>query len=175
MINSAGKPPILARRRRSRVVCATSSFPPVPELGPLPPPAGPPPGTDFPAPAAPGRPPPPLPREDFFGSAPPDSWGPLVDPALDAGLAGLADRTTRLCADVSSGWSTVTLVRASAPWRQIPGPDRALPDEGSLTLTAARIPAASLPDAPAGTDLLSRLRMVHRRLLPTPHRPVDAT
>ena len=147
----------------------------MPELGPLPPPAGPPPGTDFPAPAAPGRPPPPLPRGDFFGSPPSDFWGPLVDPALDAGLAGLADRTTRLRADIASGWSTVTLLRASAPWRQTPGPDRAFPDEGALTLTAARIPAASLPDAPADTDLLSRLRMVHRKLLPTPNRPVDAS
>jgi len=110
-----------------------------------------------------------------FGSPAADSWGPLVDPALDAGLAGLADRTTRLRADLASGWSTITLLRASAPRRQVPDADLTFPDEGSLTLTAARVPAASLPDAPSGTDLLSRLRMVHRKLLPTPHRPVDAS
>jgi hypothetical protein len=147
----------------------------VPELGPLPPPAGPPPGTDFPAPAAPGRPPPPLPRADFSGTPPPDPWGPLVDPALDNGLAGLADRTTRLRADTVAGWCVVTRVHASAPWRHFPGPELAFPDEGPLTLKAARIPAESLPIAPPGTDLLSRLRMVHRTLLPAARRPIDAS
>lgn len=147
----------------------------MPELGPLPPPAGPPPGTDFPAPAAPGRPPPPLPRGEFSGSPAPDLWGPFVDPALDAGLAGLADRGTRLRADAAAGWSSVTLLRASAPGRHSPGAERAVPDEEQLTLTAARLAAGSLPDAPPGTDLLSRLRMVHRALLPAPQRPVDAS
>jgi hypothetical protein len=147
----------------------------VPELGPLPPPAGPPPGTDFPAPAAPGRPPPPLPREAVWGPPPPDPWGPLEDLALANGLARLADRCTRLCADPARGWSTVTVVHASAPSRTIPGPHLALPDEGPLMLKAARIPAGSLPDAPPGTDLLSRLRMVHRGMLPARSRPVDAS
>lgn len=147
----------------------------MPELGPLPPPAGPPPGTDFPAPAAPGQPPPPLPRGEVLGWPAPDSRATLVDPALDTGLAALTDRPTRLRADAASGWSTVTVLEASAPWRHQPGAALSFPDEDALTLTTARVPAASLPHAPAGTDLLSRLRMVHRRMLPRPQRPVDAS
>jgi hypothetical protein len=147
----------------------------VPELGPLPPPAGPSPGTDFPAPAAPGRPPPPLPRGNFSGSPPQDSWAPLVDPALENGLAGLADRTARLRTDRVPGWSTVALLHACAPCRHGSGSHPSFADECSLTLTAARIPADALPDAPPGTHLLSRLRMVHRRLLPVQQRPVDAS
>jgi hypothetical protein len=66
------------------------------------------------------------------------------------------------------------MLRASAPRRHAPGARRAS-DEDTLLLTAARIPAASLPEAPRGTDLLSRLRMVHRTLLPAAQRPVDAS
>lgn len=99
----------------------------------------------------------------------------MEDHALGNGLAGLADRPTRLRADAAPGWSTVTLVHASAPARNVPGPHLTFPDEGPLMLTAARIPAESLPAAPPGTDLLSRLRIVHRRLLPSPPRPIDAS
>ena len=90
-------------------------------------------------------------------------------------MGALTDRTTRLRADATSGWSTVTVLESSAPCRHTPGSHRVLPDEDALTLTATRIPAASLPGAPPGTDLLSRLRMVHRKLLPGPQRPVDAS
>jgi hypothetical protein len=84
-------------------------------------------------------------------------------------------RPARLCTDGSSTWSTVTLLHTRAPLRHTPPPSIALLDEAPLTVTAARIPAVSLPDAPAGTDLLSRLRMVHRKLLPRfAQRPADA-
>jgi hypothetical protein len=49
------------------------------------------------------------------------------------------------------------------------------PEDDVLTLVAVRVPAPALPDAPPGTDLLSRLRMVHRTVLPAARRPVDAS
>ena len=148
----------------------------MPELGPLPPPAGPTPGPGFPAPAAPGRPPPPLPAVDpRLGEPISDLWGPIVDPALTAGATGLLDRPARLHAAAAPPWSVVTLLHTRAPMRHTPEPRIAFVDEAPLTVTAVRIPAGALPDAPPGTDLLSRLRMVHRRLLPRfAQRPVDA-
>ena len=98
-----------------------------------------------------------------------------VDPALGNGFAGLVDRPTRMRAASSPEWSTITLVRADGPLRHTSRQPVAFFDERPLALTVARIPAASLPDAPPGTDLLSRLRMVHRKLVPGyVSRPVDA-
>ena len=99
-----------------------------------------------------------------------------VDPALGNGFAGLVDRPTRLRAASSPEWSTVTLVRADGPMRHTSRQPVAFYDERPLALTVVRIPVDSLPDAPPGTDLLSRLRMVHRKLIPGyVQRPVDAT
>ncbi len=111
----------------------------------------------------------------MFGEPIHDLWGPIVDPALEAGATAMLGRPARLCADRSSAWSVVSLLHTRAPMRHTPPPGIAFVDEAPLTVTAVRIPADSLPDAPAGTDLLSRLRMVHRRLLPRfAQRPVDA-
>ena len=132
--------------------------------GPFPPQ---PPDPQFPARAVPGQPPPPLPREPFPPvTSIPDTWGPVVDPALDAGLVGLVSRPARLLAAATTQWSVTSLLHATAPRRHTPGPDVAFLDESPLTVTAAHLPLDSLPDAPRGIDLLSRLRMVHRKLLP---------
>ena len=126
-----------------------------------------PPDPQFPARAVPGRPPPPLPPEPFApGTSIPDAWGPVVDPALDAGLAGLVSRPARLRAAATTRWSVASLLHATAPLRHTPGPDVAFLDESLPTVTVAHLPLDSLPDAPPGVDLLSRLRMVHRKLLP---------
>ena len=144
---------------------------------PMPPPAPPPPPPQFPAAASPGYPPPPLPALPMTFSEPITDLGDdAVDPALGNGFAGLVDRPTRLRAASSPEWSTVTLVRADGPMRHTARQPVAFYDERPLALTVARIPAASLPDAPPGIDLLSRLRMVHRKLIPGyVQRPVDAT
>ena len=132
--------------------------------GPFPPQ---PPDPQFPARAVPGQPPPPPPREPFPPvTSIPDTWGPVVDPALDAGLVGLVSRPARLRAAATTQWSVTSLLHATAPRRHTPGPDVAFLDESPLTVTAAHLPLDSLPDAPPGVDLLSRLRMVHRKLLP---------
>ena len=132
--------------------------------GPFPPQ---PPDPQFPARAVPGQPPPPLPREPFPPvTSIPDTWGPVVDPALDAGLVGLVSRPARLRAAATTQCSVTSLLHATAPRRHTPGPDVAFLDESPLTVTAAHLPLDSLPDAPPGVDLLSRLRMVHRKLLP---------
>ena len=143
----------------------------------MPPPAPPPPSPEFPAPAAPGLPPPPLPAlPPFLASVIHDLGDDVVDPTLGAGFDGLVERPVRLHAAPSANWSTVTLVKAEGPMRHTRAPRPAFYDEAALGVTAVRIPRDSLPDAPAGTDLLSRLRMVHRRLVPGfAQRPVDAT
>ena len=143
----------------------------------MPPPGPPPPPPEFPAAAAPGLPPPPLPPlPPFFASRITDLGDDVVDPALEKRFDGLVERPVRLSADPSPDWSTVTLVRAEGPMRHTRGPRFAFWDEGALGVTVARIPGPSLPDAPPGTDLLSRLRMVHRKLIPGfAQRPVDAT
>ncbi|MGZ8750829.1 MAG: hypothetical protein ACXWYP_08120, partial [Pseudonocardia sp.] len=144
---------------------------------PMPPPAPPPLPPQFPAAASPGAPPPPLPALPMTFSEPITDLGDdAVDPALGNGFAGLVDRPTRLRAASSPEWSTVTMVRADGPLRHTSRQPVAFYDERPLALTVARIPAASLPDAPPGIDLLSRLRMVHRKLIPGyVQRPVDAT
>src|SRR5215208_2392613 len=153
----------------------------MPDLGPVPrglPPPGPSsPFPEFPAPAAPGLPPPPLPSlPPFFGSVITDLGDDVVDPALSEGFDGLVERPARLHALPSDEWSTVILLKAEGPMRHTRSPRPAFWDEAALGVTVVRIPADSLPDAPAGTDLLSRLRMVHRKLVPSfAHRPVDAT
>jgi hypothetical protein len=143
----------------------------------MPPPGPPPQPPPFPAPSAPGVPPSALPELPLTFSEPITDLGPdAVDPALGNGFAGLVDRPTRLRAASSPEWSTATIVRADGPMRHSTRQPVAFFDERPLALTVARIPAASLPDAPPGIDVLSRLRMVHRRLIPGyVQRPVDAT
>jgi hypothetical protein len=127
----------------------------VPEPVPPPPPAGPPTsGTDLP---------------------PPARTAALVDPALEGGLTGLTDRPARLRVDPAPGWSALALMTASAPARHVAGAPGTPVDEESLTLAAIRVPTAPLLSAPAGSDLLGRLRTVHRMFLPAPRRPVDAS
>ncbi len=66
-------------------------------------------------------------------------------------------------------------MRTVAPSRHTEGPDIAFLDEQSLTVTGLRAPEQALPEAPAGTPLLSRLRMLHERFLPRlPYLPLTA-
>jgi hypothetical protein len=154
----------------------------VPPTGPSPspPPFLPPPGPGFPLPAVPGQPPPPLPEPaplpPFAHDPIRDLVGPVVDPALEQGLGGQHGRRSRLRARPPEGWSVASLLRAEAPRRHTPPPDVAYVDEWGLRVSVARVPGQSLPDAPPGTDLLARLRTVHRKLVPWfVHHPVDST
>ncbi len=147
-----------------------------------------PPDVRFPEPAVPGAPPPLLPRPTFpWVPLPPeeatalpleDSWSlssPYVDPALTAGLADVAQWCSRIQVAAEPGWSAVTLLRADAPMRRVEAPSLAFIDEMSLAVTAVRASEAALPEAPAGTPLLSRLRMLHERFVPGSIRyPADA-
>jgi hypothetical protein len=145
--------------------------------GPAPGPYVPAPGWDFPAAATPGSPPPPLPASDAGFLEPiHDLPGPVVDPALVNGLRGLVSWHARVTVAPSPQWSTATLAHAAAPMRHTPpGPGLAFFEEPGLRITVAALPEDSLPDAPPGTPMLSRLRMVHRKLLPPFARlPLDA-
>jgi hypothetical protein len=66
-------------------------------------------------------------------------------------------------------------VRTTAPSRHTEGPDIAFLEEQSLAVTGLRASEPALPDAPAGTPLLSRLRVLHERFLPRlPYLPLNA-
>jgi hypothetical protein len=136
--------------------------------GPAPGPYVPAPGWEFPAAATPGSTPPPLPVPEAGYLEPiADLPSPVVDPALVNGLRGLVSWHARVSVAPSPQWSTATLVHAAAPMRHTPpGPGLAFFEEPGLRITVAALPEDSLPDAPPGTPMLSRLRMVHRKVLP---------
>ncbi len=150
-----------------------AGLPPAPSPGgrPAPPP--------FPALAIRGETPPPLPSIGAWSADRPvlEHPGPLSDVALERGLSGLQTWSARISVSPSQ-WSVATLLHADAPLRTAttPGGGWAFLDEARLRVTAAGMPADSLPDAPPRTPLLSRLRMLHGRLLPPfASRPVTAS
>lgn len=148
--------------------------PPVPH----PPVPGPPPGLPerdpVPAPAVFDRPPPPLPS--FIVVAPPPIWTlpDVVDHVLNEGLSELESWPQRLRAVSGAGWSVVSVLRASAPSRGswLPDGRRAILEENRLQVAVMRLPESALDRRP-GVPLLSRLRGLHDRLLPSA-RPFEA-
>jgi hypothetical protein len=97
----------------------------------------------------------------------------LDDPVLEKGLNDLEPWSSRLRADLPSGWSGATLLKASAPFRFTP--ERHIFDEPSLRVTAIRLPETSLEPLGYEAPLLSRLRMLYARLLPgTIRNPLSA-
>ena len=150
-----------------RSTARAASLPLVEPQPPSPGPGGDEPGDAFPAACVPGRPPPPLPGVPPFSATPLSAGpGPLDDRALDNGLAGLHSWHARVHV-ASSEWSATTLLRAEA--RGSRGRSRA---PRSLSWRSPgwrhrrRGPAGVAARAPPGTPLLSRLRMLHRRVLP---------
>lgn len=148
-----------------------------PPGAPMPPPAPGPPPPRFPEPATPGAPPPPLPHPEPRFVEP--SYGPqpdsTIDPALENGFTSLEPWRQRLRAATEGKWSGATLLQATGPLRHSQGPDVAFLDEAPLQLTLAHLPIRSLNPVPSPTPLLSRLRMLHERMLPDAVRyPVSA-
>jgi hypothetical protein len=104
---------------------------------------------------------------------PEHSWhDDLIDPALEDGLRDLQARWSRLRADPGPEWSVAALLSLRAPLRQARSSGAFL-DEASMKLTAMRLPERSLEPLPESAPLLSRLRMLHARLLPVRY-PVAA-
>lgn len=135
---------------------------------------------------APSEPPPPLPdsQHGFHELSDAADWpegevgSECVDSALEAGLKAVRPWLPRLRTSTAGVWSAATLLWASAPPRQIQMPDggAAILDEAPLTVVAMRVPELSLPGSEAGEPALTRLRMVHRKLLPPSVRyPTSAT
>jgi hypothetical protein len=135
-----------------------------------PPPTVPPPSPTVPLPAAavPGQPPPPLPGAGTAArgpASPSQDEEDLVDPAL--GSQHGSPWVPRLLASPPEGWSVAAVLRASGPMRRTASPRPALVEEDlPLTVTALYLPEGSLDPHPEPVPLLSRLRMLHTRLLP---------
>ena len=136
---------------------------PMPPMPPMPAPS---PQPRFPAAAQPGTPPPPLPESGsrFVDPVYPDPPDGYVDPVLDDGLANRQGWRSRLQATPIGDWSIAHLLRADAPMRR--SRTGAFVMERGLRITVATLPERSLNPAPPGVPLVSRLRMLHERLLP---------
>ena len=126
-----------------------------------------PPAPRFPAPAVPGVAPPPLPEPEPLFVEP--QYGPppeqAVDPVLVDGLAIRETWRSRIRTTPFGDWSAATLLQATASMRYSPQPNFAFWDEAPLRVTLARLPEASLNPVADPVPLLSRLRMLHERLL----------
>jgi hypothetical protein len=90
----------------------------------------------------------------------------VVDPVLVDAPVTREPWRSRIRTSLGGEWSAATLLEATAPRRHTPGPSIAFYDEAALRITLARLPERSLNPVPTAVPLLSRLRMLHPRLLP---------
>jgi hypothetical protein len=89
------------------------------------------------------------------------------DPVLEDRLEDATEWHSRLRVDPPPGWAAATVLRLEGPERWSPPPDKAIMVEDlPLSLVAMRLPEPSLNPHPEPVPLLSRLRMLHARLLP---------